>query len=303
MLKDLTKDALEKLQPAAGKDMKVKKVTGQVKRTLLSDGTLNEGGLIKCPGGKHFVTVKQLHERAGVCPVCNHYFHLSPAQRIEAVSDPDTFIEWDAHLSTGDPLRFPNYQVSIEKASKKSGSNEAVTTGIARIEGIETVIAVMDTGFLLGTMGTVVGEKITRAIEEAARKSLPIIIFTASGGARMQEGIYSLMQMAKTSAAMELHGAKGLLSIIVLTDPTFGGVTASFAMLGDITLAECGARIGFAGPRVIQQTINQDLPEGFQDADFILEHGFCDRTVTRAGMKPLLATLLRVHGEGETNER
>ncbi len=298
MLKDLNKEALEKFQTAKGKEIKDKKISGQIKRTLMSDGTLDAGGLVKCPGGKHFITVKQMQEGTYVCPVCNHYFHLSPQQRLAITVDEGSFVEWDAHLSTGDPLDFPGYQDSIHKAAVKSGSHEAVTTGIAKIEGKETVLAIMDSGFLLGTMGTVVGEKITRAIEEAARQELPIVIFTASGGARMQEGIYSLMQMAKTSAAMELHNKKGLLSIVLLTDPTFGGVTASFAMLGDITLAECGARIGFAGPRVIQQTINQELPEGFQDADFTMNHGFCDRTVTRPGVRKLLGTLLSLHTQG-----
>lgn len=301
MLKDLNKDMLENFRPATGKEMKIKRIRGQVKRTLLSDGTLNDGGLVKCPGGKHFITAKQLQDSFGVCPVCNHYFHLSPTERLAATVDEGSFIEWDAHLTTGDPLHFPDYQESIKKAVEKSGSREAVTTGIATIEGQETVLAIMDNAFLLGTMGTVVGEKITRAIEEAARKELPIILFTASGGARMQEGIYSLMQMAKTSAAMEIHSKKGLLSIVILTDPTYGGVTASFAMLGDIILAECGARIGFAGPRVIRQTINEDLPEGFQEADFIQAHGFCDRTVQRENIRPLLASLLRIHGKGEEN--
>lgn len=295
MLKDLNRDALEKLRLKKGGEKKIKQVTGQVKRTLLSDGTLSDGGLVMCKAGKHYVSAKQMQENLGVCPVCGYYMPLSPAQRLAITVDVDSFTEWDEHLSTGDPLQFPEYHGMIRGAAEKSGSREAVTTGLATIDGLETVIGVMDNGFLLGTMGTVVGEKITRAIEEATQRKLPIVLFTASGGARMQEGIYSLMQMAKTSAAMEMHHRAGQLCIIVLTDPTYGGVTASFAMLGDIILAECGARIGFAGPRVIAQTIKQDLPEGFQEADFIQEHGFCDRTVQRQGIRPLLATLLRLH--------
>lgn len=302
MLKDLNREALEKLRLTKSADKKVKQIRGQVKRSLLSDGTLTDGGLVMCKAGKHYVSARQMQENLGVCPVCGYYSHLSPAERLAATVDADSFVELDEHLSTGDPLNFPDYHEMIQKAAEKSGSREAVTTGFARIEGIDTVVGIMDNGFLLGTMGTVVGEKITRAIEEATQRKLPIVLFTASGGARMQEGIYSLMQMAKTSAAMERHSRAGLLSVIVLTDPTFGGVTASFGMLGDIILAECGARIGFAGPRVIAQTINQDLPKGFQEADFIQEHGFCDRTVTRQGIRPLLASLIRLHKGGSDGQ-
>lgn len=296
MLKDLNRDALEKLRLAKGADKKIKQVSGQVKRTLLSDGTLADGGLVMCSAGKHYVSAKQLAENLGVCPVCGYHTHLSPKERLAITVDEDSFTEWDAHLTTGDPLGFPDYETSFSAAAKKSGAKEAVTTGLASIQGMETVIGIMNNGFLLGTMGTVVGEKITRAIEEATERKLPVILFTASGGARMQEGIFSLMQMAKTSAAMEMHSRAGLLSVIVLTDPTFGGVTASFGMLGDVIFAECGARIGFAGPRVISQTMNQDLPAGFQEADFIQSHGFCDRTVQRRGIRPLLGTLLKLHG-------
>ncbi|MDI9501881.1 MAG: acetyl-CoA carboxylase carboxyltransferase subunit beta [Peptoniphilaceae bacterium] len=298
MLKDLNREALEKMRLVKGDDKKIKQVSGQVKRTLLTDGTLSDGGLVMCKAGKHYVSARQLQENLGVCPVCGYHTHLSPRERIAITVDEGSFTEWDAHLTTGDPLQFPAYHAMIQKATETSGSREAVTTGLARIDGEEVVIGVMDNGFLLGTMGTVVGEKITRAIEEAAVRKRPIVLFTASGGARMQEGIFSLMQMAKTSAAMEVHHRAGLLSIVVLTDPTYGGVTASFGMLGDITLAECGARIGFAGPRVIRQTIKEDLPEGFQEAEFIEAHGFCDRTVQRAGLRPLLGRLLRLHKRG-----
>lgn len=296
MLKDLTRERLETLRPAAGKDMKIKSISGQIKRTLLSDGTLEDGGgLVKCPGGKHFVTRKQLLDASYVCPICCHYFRLSPSERLEITVDAGSFEAWDSHFTSGDPLSFADYRDSIAAAVEATGANEAVVTGAATIEGHPTAIAVMDPGFLLGTMGTVVGEKITRAIEEAGIRKLPIVIFTSSGGARMQEGIFSLMQMAKTSAAMQKHADRGLASFIVLTDPTFGGVTASFGMLGDVILAEKGARIGFAGPRVIKQTIAQDLPPGFQEADFIEEHGFCDRTVAREKIRPMLARLIDLH--------
>ena len=201
----------------------------------------------------------------------------------------------DAKLISGNPLEFDGYDEKMQKYMEKTQQNEAVITGKAKIEGQETIIAIMDSGFMMGSMESVVGEKVTRAIERATNEQLPLIIFTASGGARMQEGIYSLMQMAKTSAALAKHDAKGLLYISVLTDPTTGGVTASFATLGDIILAEPGALIGFAGPRVIEQTIKQKLPEGFQSAEFLLEKGQIDAIVNREDLRNTLSKLLKYH--------
>lgn len=209
--------------------------------------------------------------------------------------DEGSFVEWDSDLETRNVLSFPDYEQKITAMKEKTGLTEGVVTGEGTIQGFKTAIAVMDSHFMMGSMGQVVGEKITRAIERATKERLPIVIFTTSGGARMQEGMVSLMQMAKTSAAAEKHSQAGLLYITVLTDPTTGGVTASFAMLGDIILAEPGALIGFAGQRVIEQTIGQKLPEGFQRAEFLLEKGFVDRIVNRGDMKEELGKILSYH--------
>lgn len=222
-------------------------------------------------------------------------------ERINSIIDENTFIEYDKDLLTTNPLDFPDYKEKIDLAVEKSGENEAVITGEGKINGKKTVVCVMDSYFMMGSMGSVVGEKITRAIENAIEKKLPVIIFSASGGARMQEGILSLMQMAKTSAALGRLSEMGLLYISVLTDPTTGGVTASFAMLGDIIIAEPGALIGFAGPRVIEQTIRQKLPEGFQRAEFLLEKGFVDKIVRREDMKEVLGKILAIHSIGGGN--
>ncbi|MBS5415630.1 MAG: acetyl-CoA carboxylase carboxyltransferase subunit beta, partial [Firmicutes bacterium] len=216
-----------------------------------------------------------------------------PKTRIAMVLDKDTFEEWDAKMDTSDPLNFPGYKNKLERQRSVTNLDEAVVTGKGKILGKDVVIAVMGADFMMGSMGEVVGEKITRAVERATQMRLPIIIFTCSGGARMQEGIVSLMQMAKTSAALKRHDEAGLLYITVLTDPTTGGVTASFAMLGDVILAEPGALIGFAGPRVIEQTIGQKLPEGFQRAEFLLEHGFVDKIVERKKLRKVLVTIIR----------
>lgn len=216
-------------------------------------------------------------------------------KRIRSVADEGTFEEWDRGLTTKNPLQFKGYEEKLTSLQEKTGLDEAVTAGRARIGGEETALAVCDGRFLMASMGEVVGEKITRAVERATKEELPLIIFTCSGGARMQEGIVSLMQMAKTSAALKRHSDAGLLYITVLTDPTTGGVTASFAMLGDIILAEPGALIGFAGPRVITQTIGQKLPKGFQRSEFLLEHGFIDAIVERPQMKEVLSRLLSFH--------
>ena len=207
-----------------------------------------------------------------MCPNCGHHFRLSSRRRIAQIADEGTFEEFELKIETVNPLKMPEYTKKIATLREKTGLDEAVKCGICKINGEEAVICVMDGNFLMGSMGTVVGEKITYSIEKAIEKKLPLIIFSVSGGARMQEGIMSLMQMAKTSSAIAKLDEAGILYISVLTDPTYGGVTASFASLGDIILAEPGAMIGFAGPRVIEQTIKQELPEGFQTSEFLLEH-------------------------------
>lgn len=216
-------------------------------------------------------------------------------ERIKNIIDDGTFEEFDKDMETSNPIDFEGYEEKIEKLSEKTGLKEAVITGEGKIHGMETVIAVMDSAFIMGSMGSVVGEKITRAVEKATELKLPVIIFTASGGARMQEGMFSLMQMAKVSAAVARHNKAGLLYITVITNPTTGGVTASFAMEGDIILAEPDALVGFAGKRVIEQTIKQHLPEGFQRAEFLLEHGFIDKIVRRQELKETLSVILELH--------
>lgn len=236
-----------------------------------------------------------VEENSNTCMKCGKHFRIGAYERINITLDNDTFEEWDKEIVSANPLKFPGYTEKVEKLKESTGLNEAVVTGIGKIEGIETVICVMDSKFLMGSMGSVVGEKLTRAVERATQDDLPIIIFTASGGARMQEGIFSLMQMAKVSAALAKHSQKGLLYTTVITDPTTGGVTASFAMLGDIIIAEPGALIGFAGRRVIEQTVKQSLPEEFQTSEFLLEHGFIDKIVKRSDMKETLYKILKIH--------
>ena len=223
------------------------------------------------------------------------YFRLSSRRRIRQIADEGTFKEIGEDILTKDPLNFDGYLRKVNLLKEKTKISEAVKCGICEIEGEKTVLAVMDGNFLMGSMGSAVGERITLAIETAIKKKLPIVIFCVSGGARMQEGLVSLMQMAKTSAAIEKLNKAGLLYISILTDPTTGGVTASFASLGDIILAEPKALIGFAGPRVIEQTIKKTLPEGFQSSEFLLEHGFIDKIVERKDMKETIAKLIRMH--------
>lgn len=254
-----------------------------------------QGMYTKCPHCKNNLYVIDLIANHGVCMQCNGHLSISPKSRLIKFVDPNTFEEFDKNMTTVNPLDFEGYEEKVEGYSKKTDAHEAVITGKGKINGYETVIAVMDSRFMMGSMGSVVGEKITRAIEYATENNLPVIIFSASGGARMQEGILSLMQMAKTSAALARHDEKGLLYISVLTNPTTGGVTASFAMLGDIILAEPNALVGFAGPRVIEQTIKQKLPQGFQRAEFLLEHGMIDAIVNRKNMKVTLGNLLMFH--------
>ena len=219
--------------------------------------------------------------------------------RLSSVLDPGSFRELHEKLTASDPLRFPGYGAKLDGARRKTGMNEAVVTATGTVGGSRCVVGVLDSRFLMGSMSAAVGEKLTLAIEYAGKNKLSLILFAASGGARMQEGILSLMQMAKTSAALARFSEKGLLYISVLTDPTTGGVTASFASLGDIILAEPGALIGFAGPRVIQQTIGETLPEGFQRAEFQMEHGFVDAVVPRKDLRDTLIRLLKLHGKGE----
>ena len=254
--------------------------------------------LIRCPDCKCFESRKAIAKNKAVCANCGHHFRVSARNRIVMIADRDTFTEHDASVTSCDPLDFPGYRDKLERAKDETGENEAVITGEAKIGGECCVIISMEPRFIMASMGSAVGEKICRAFEYATENHLPVVAFTASGGARMQEGILSLMQMAKTSAAIERFSAAGGLFISVMTHPTTGGVTASFASLGDIMLAEPGALIGFAGPRVIEQTIGESLPQGFQRAEFQLEHGFIDAVVPRGRMRAQLSRLLMLHGFG-----
>ncbi len=257
-----------------------------------------QGIMIKCPGCGKLIYTKLLMKNHKTCE-CGYCFRVSANERLEMVLDEDTFVEMDQQLTTRDPLNFPGYADKLVKTQTQTGLVEGLVTGYGLIYGLPTYIGVMDASFFMGSMGTAIGEKLSRMFEKATADRLPVIVFTASGGARMQEGIFSLMQMAKVSAAVTRHSQAGLLYTTVLTDPTTGGVTASFAMLGDIILAEPGALIGFAGPRVIEQTIGQKLPEGFQRAEFLLEHGFVDMIVTRDSLKNTLGVLLKLHHKDE----
>lgn len=268
-----------------------------------SKPNIPEGLWLKCPACSQIVYKKDLKVNNMVCSNCNYHFKVSARERIESLVDRETFIELDKNIETRNPLSFTGYDKKVKDIMKDTGMKEAVITGKCGICGLNTVLCVMDSSFLMGSMGSVVGEKITRAVELATKEKLPIIIFTTSGGARMQEGMFSLMQMAKVSASISRHNSKGLLYVTVLTDPTTGGVTASFASLGDIILAEPGALVGFAGKRVIEQTIKQNLPEGFQRAEFLLRHGFIDKIVKREDMRETLAQILKMHCfKGKTTE-
>ena len=251
--------------------------------------------LIICPGCEQKFTKEQLAEGMYVRPSCGHHYNISAKYRLKTVLDPKSFREICGSIKGGNPLDFPEYDEKLAAQRKKTNLREAVITGTGKIQGTKTVICVMDNRFMMGSMGMAVGEKITRACEYATKNRLPLIIFCASGGARMQEGILSLFQMAKTSAAVARHGEEGLPYISVLTHPTTGGVTASFASLGDIILAEPKALIGFAGPRVIEQTIGESLPEGFQRAEYLKDHGFVDAIVPRKDLRAKLGLLLQIH--------
>lgn len=261
-----------------------------------------EGLWTKCPKCGHALYTKELRDKLFVCSHCSHNLRVGANDRLQMILDEGSFTPWDEDVETGNPLDFPGYSEKIQSAREQTGLREAVVSGCGCIDGQKTAIAVMDASFFMASMGTAVGEKITHMIERATSLSLPVILFCCSGGARMQEGMFSLMQMAKTSAALSRHSDAGLPYFTVLTDPTTGGVTASFAMLGDIIFAEPGALIGFAGPRVIEQTIGQKLPKGFQRSEFLLEHGFIDAIVPREEQREVLAKMLRWHKPGTGKE-
>ena len=254
--------------------------------------------LVQCPKCGQESERRLVAQGLSVCPKCGYHFPMGAYYRLSSVLDPGSFRELFTKVSAADPLAFPGYREKLSAAQRRTGRSEAVVTALGTIDGRKCVVGVLDSRFLMCSMSAAVGEKLTLAIEYAGKSRLPLILFAASGGARMQEGILSLMQMAKTSAALARYAEKGLLYISVLTDPTTGGVTASFASLGDIILAEPGALIGFAGPRVIQQTIGETLPEGFQRAEYLEEHGFVDAVVPRGQMRETLSRLLRLHEKG-----
>lgn len=249
----------------------------------------------KCNACKAAVFVDEVKQNHYICPHCGNYFHMPAYRRIKMIADRKSFVEWDAEMEEQNPLQYRGYEEKLRALQEKTGLNEAVVTGKCTIKGISVALGVCDCRFMMSSMGEVVGEKITRVFERATEEKLPVILYICSGGARMQEGLVSLMQMAKTSMALRKHSDAGLLYVPVLTDPTTGGVTASFAMLGDIILAEPKALIGFAGPRVIEQTIGQKLPKGFQKAEFLLEHGFIDKIVERDDQRIVLADILKLH--------
>ena len=273
--------AMKQLKPKAQKAAKLR--------------TEAEKMLVRCPDCSHKFERSELRQNLYMCPECNHLFKMPSQARLDMVFDDGRYDEIDENLVAGNPLNFPGYMKKLENSRATTGMNEAVRCAEGCVGGVLAEVVVLDSRFLMGSMGVAVGEKITRAVEHATEKKLPLIIFSASGGARMQEGIYSLMQMAKTSAAIEQHSKAGLLYISVMTNPTTGGVTASFASLGDIIIAEPNALIGFAGPRVIEQTIKQSLPEGFQRSESLLKHGFLDGIVNRVQMKGYLAYMLQLH--------
>ena len=249
---------------------------------------------IKCPKCNTMLLTTDMEENLHVCTKCNHHFRMNGRDRVEMLADKDTFVEFDADLSSHNILDFPGYDEKLEKA-RKTGAKESVICGECKMNGIDTVLCVMDPTFMMGSMGVITGEKITRAFEYATENAMPIVVCTAAGGARMQESALSLMQMAKTSCAVSKLDDEKLLYINLLTEPTFGGVTASFGMLGDIIVAEQGARIGFAGRRVIEQTIRQKLPSDFQTAEYLLKYGQVDVVSPRKELRDTLAKILEMH--------
>lgn len=284
------------------KDLFVKRQYATVKPVALNKTKLEEkpnipsGMWTKCEKCNGIIYYEDLENSKYVCTSCGHHFRINAKQRIKMIFDQDTFKEMWEDLKTTNPLNFTGYNEKITKSMMKTDSSEAVVTGVGKIKGLTVACGIMDSFFMMGSMGTVVGEKLTRLIEYATANKLPVIIFTTSGGARMQEGIFSLMQMAKVSAAIARHDEAGLLYISILTDPTTGGVTASFAMEGDIILSEPDALVGFAGRRVIENTIKETLPDNFQKAGFLLEKGFIDAVVNRRDLKAILYKILVLHG-------
>lgn len=266
-------------------------------KNVLEGAGKAQGGFTACSGCKAHISDEEFAQELGVCRRCGAHLRLPARKRVEITVDPDSFEEIDRDMYSTNLLDFPEYDDKLDKARAASGEAEAVLTGLARIDGMRIALFAMNPEFMMGSMGTVVGEKVTRLFELATEKALPVVGFAVSGGARVQEGILSLMQMAKTSGAVERHSRAGLLYIAVLTDPTTGGVEASFAMEGDILIAEPRALIGFAGPRVIEQTIRQKLPQGFQRAEFQLEKGFVDILCERRELRALLSKLISLHGE------
>jgi acetyl-CoA carboxylase carboxyl transferase subunit beta len=257
-----------------------------------------EGIVSKCPSCKKIMYSKELNKNLKVCMNCGFHYQMNAKERIISLFDENSFIEYDRDMISENPLNFPDYEEKLEKDRQKTKQNEAVVTGEGMINGFKTTVAIMDASFRMGSMGSVVGEKITRTIEKASEQGLPFIIFTASGGARMQEGVLSLMQMAKTSSALKLFSDNGGLFISIMTHPTTGGVSASFASLGDYNFAEPGALIGFAGRRIIEQTIREELPEDFQTAEFLLKHGQLDAVITRHELKDTISNILDIHQTG-----
>jgi len=251
--------------------------------------------MTKCPNCKKILYSKELYKRLNVCTNCNHHLPITSVERMEALMDEGTVTVLFEEVTSANPLEFPNYGSKLEKDRQKTGLNEAVVCAEGEIDGTRSVVAIMDPRFRMGSMGSAVGEKLARSFNYATDRGLPVIVFTASGGARMQEGIVSLMQMAKVSVAIEKHSQAGLLYIAYMTNPTTGGVSASFASVGDINLAETGALIGFAGRRVIEETIKEKLHDDFQTAEFLLKHGQLDRVVDRTDMKDYLGKILRMH--------
>ena len=272
-----------------------------VTKRFNDDTTAEHEPMFKCPRCQQSVPESQFQEQGKVCPNCNYHARLTAAERLRITADKNSFVEYDAGMHSADPLHFPDYAQKIERSQTQTGMRDAVITGECTIKGSRTVLIIMDSHFMMASMGSVVGEKITRAFETATEKGLPVVAFTASGGARTQEGILSLMQMAKTSGAVARHSEAGLLYLTVMTDPTTGGVTASFASLGDIILAEPKVLIGFAGRRVIEGTIRQRLPDNFQLAEFVQEKGFVDMIVERRTMRSTLSHLLKLHGYEREN--
>lgn len=268
----------------------------------VTESDINSDIFMKCPKCSEILIKMDMDETLHVCKKCSHHFRIDSEKRIQFTFDNNTVEFFDKNMKSINPLDYPKYAEKTKQLRKEFNINDAVITGVGEINGYKTCFGIMDSRFMMGSMGSVVGEKLSRMFEKAALMKLPAIVFTVSGGARMQEGILSLMQMAKVSAAIKRHSNAGLLYITVITDPTTGGVTASFASLGDVIIAEPGATVGFAGKRVIEQTIRQKLPDTFQSSEFLLEHGFIDLIVNRKEMKDTLSHLLKLHGEVKINE-